>query len=406
MLNYAYPETSYDQCLKCNACVVNCPVSNATLEFGGPKHMGPELKRLIENQEYIDDKRIEFCTLCGNCDMSCPENVHVSTLTAFARAAYTEKNGSKLRDLILSNAELVGKAASAFAPITNVAMKTKPIRLVMEGVLGIPADRLFPKYRFKNFNRTYKKKTANTKRKVAYYVGCYATYNAPQVAEAFVKVMEYNGIEVVKPDQKCCGVPMFANGRMKQALNNAEFNVNSLLEYTRKGYDVVLTCTSCTTALKKEYIHYLQSEGAYELAEHVYDADEYLRMLHEEGELNTEFAPMNVKAGYYKSCHMKAQGIGTPAMDVLQLIPGYEIQDVAAGCCGQCGTYGFKKEKYDVSIAIGKPMAEAVEEVDGEYTITECGMCKNALDQLTTKPVRHPMEILLEAYEKGEALQA
>lgn len=401
MHNLSYPEPSFDQCIKCNACVVDCPVSNVSLDFGGPKHMGPELKRLIENNEYIDDSRIDLCTLCGNCDLSCPENVQVSTLNAFAKAARNEITGSKFRDFVLSNAETVGKLASAFAPITNVALKIKPVRKVMEGVMGIDSERLFPTYKFKNFNRIYNKKTANTKRKVAYYVGCYATYNAPEVAESFVKVMEYNGIEVVKPDQKCCGIPMFANGRMKQGLKNAQYNVNSLLEYTRQGYDVVVTCTSCTLALKKEYIKYLQSEGAHELAEHVYDADEYLRMLHEEGELNTNFAEMNVKVGYYTPCHMKSQGIGSPAMDVLSLIPGYEITDVAAGCCGQCGTYGFKKEKQDVSMPLGKSMAEAVEEVNGEYTVTECGMCKNSLDQHTNKKVIHPMRILAEAYEKA-----
>lgn len=400
MHHFNYPESTFDQCLKCNACIVNCPVSNATLDFGGPKHLGPELKRLIENQAVIDDHRIELCTLCGNCDLSCPENVHVSTLTAFAKAVHAEKEGTKFRDFVLSNAELVGKVASTFAPITNIAMKMKPVRLVMEGVMGIPAERQFPKYRFNNFNKRYKKKTANTKRKVAYYVGCYATYNAPDVADAFVKVMEYNGIEVVKPDQKCCGIPMFANGKMKQGLKNANYNINSLLEYTRQGYDVVVTCTSCTLALKKEYISYLQSEGAYELAEHVYDADEYLRILHAEGEMNTDLEPMNVKAGYYAPCHMKSQGIGNPAMDILELIPGYEIRDVAAGCCGQCGTYGFKKEKYGVSMAIGKPMAEAVADANADYTVTECGMCKNQLDQLTDKKVLHPMQILAEAYDR------
>lgn len=399
MLDFDLFEQTYEKCLKCNACVVNCPVSNTTLDFGGPKHLGPELKRLVNQQPTIDDKRIELCTLCGNCDMSCPENVHVSTLTAYAKAIHSDQSGTKFRDFVLSNAETVGKLASSFGPITNLAMGMKPVRKVMEMVMDIPAERQFPKYRFKNFKRIYHKKTAGTKRKVAYFVGCYATYNAPEVAESFIKVMKYNGIEVAVPDQKCCGVPMFANGQMTQGLKNANYNINSLLEYTRQGYDVVLTCTSCTMALKKEYVSFLKSAGAKELASHVYDADEYLRMLKDSGELNMDLSPMKEKAGYYAPCHMKAQGIGNPAMDILELIPGYEIQDVGAGCCGQCGTFGFKKEKYDVSMRIGKPMAEAVKEVNADYTVTECGMCKNQLDQLTDKVVKHPMQILAEAYD-------
>jgi glycerol-3-phosphate dehydrogenase subunit C len=404
VLELDFNETTFEKCLKCHACVVNCPVANTTLDFGGPKHLGPELKRLMDHQQVIDDKRIELCTLCGNCDISCPENVHVSTLTAYAKAIHSEMSGTKFRDFVLSNAEMVGKLASAFAPVTNIAMAMKPVRKVMEAVMGIPEERQFPKYRFKNFNRIYHKKTAASKRKAAYFVGCYATYNAPEVAESFIKVMQSNGIEVVKPAQKCCGVPMFANGQMKQAMKNANYNIQSLLEYTRQGYDIIVTCTSCTLALKKEYVSFLKTEESKELASHVYDADEYLRMLLVNGELNTNFAPIKVKAGYYAPCHLKAQGIGNPAMDILELIPGYEIQDVGAGCCGQCGTFGFKVEKYDVSVKIGRPMAEAIKEVNADYTVTECGMCKNQLDQLTDKQVKHPMEILAAAYSVPDTI--
>jgi glycerol-3-phosphate dehydrogenase subunit C len=394
-------ETTFEQCLKCHACTVNCPISSSTLDFGGPKHLGPEIRRLITNQELIDDHRIELCTLCGTCDTSCPENVHVSTLTAQAKALHAQQHGTKFRDYILSNAETIGKLASLFAPITNLTMNIRPARKAMQLVLGIEANRQFPVYKFNHFKRRFQKKQATTNRKIAYFVGCYATYNAPEVAEAFVKVMQFNRINVVIPKQKCCGVPMFANGQMKQGIKNASFNINSLLDYTRQGYDIVMTCSSCTLAFKKEYHTYLNTEEVKELAAHVYDADEYLRILHEQGELNVNFGTLNVEAGYFAPCHLKGQGIGNPAIDILELIPGFEIQDLAAGCCGQCGTFGFKEEKYQLSMQLGAEMANTVTELDADYTVTECGMCKNQLDQLTVKPVKHPIEVLLEAYDKA-----
>jgi Fe-S oxidoreductase len=94
--------------------------------------------------------------------------------------------------------------------------------------------------------------------------------------------------------------------------------------------------------------------------------------------------------------------MGSPAMDILELIPEYTVQDLGAGCCGQCGTFGFKKEKYDVSMKLGRAMAQSVEELNADYTVTECGMCKNQLDQLTDKAVKHPMQILAESYERAK----
>ncbi|WP_280768487.1 anaerobic glycerol-3-phosphate dehydrogenase subunit C [Salipaludibacillus daqingensis] len=392
-------EASYDQCLKCHACTVNCPISSVSTEFGGPKQLGPELQRMTQNQGILDDASIELCTLCGTCDRTCPENIHVSSLTAYLKETHAEEVGTKFRDIVLSKAEWVGKLASTFAPVTNATMKLKPARKVMEWIMEIPAERNFPEYRFNNFKRKYKIKESTTERKVAYFAGCYATYNAPDVADSFVKVMEYNGIEVAVPKQNCCGVPMFANGQMKAGKKNAQSNIDSFLSYVDQGYDVVMTCSSCTLAMKKEYPGYMQTEEAQRLAENVYDADEYLRILYEKGELNDSLSALNDKAAYYAPCHMKGQGIGNPAMDMLELIPGYQIEDMAAGCCGQCGTFGFKKEKYSYSMALGDTMVDSKSMAESDYVVTECGMCKNQFDQLTDKEVRHPIQVLRQSYE-------
>jgi len=396
---------AYDKCIKCTACVVSCPVANSTLDFGGPKHLGPELKRLIENREHIDDPSVELCTLCGNCNISCPEGVPVTTYLAQAKALHAEKSGTKLRDKLLSQPELIGKIASPLAPITNSVLNIKPIRKMLQKIIGIPAERLFPKYNYRSFNKKYKQKTAKTKHKVAYFIGCYATYNAPEVAEAFIEVMNYNNIEVAKPDQKCCGIPQLANGQKKQAIKNAYFNVASLLEYVSLGYAIVMTCSSCSLAFKREYPE-LKIAGAVELSQHVYDASEYLRMLAEQGEMNKQLAAIEANAGYFSPCHLKNQGIGNPALDVLELIPNYQIQDLAAGCCGQCGTFGFKEEKYALSLMIGAAMQYSVEELQPDYTVTECGMCKNQLVQLTKQPVKHPMQIMAEAYRSFHLQQS
>jgi glycerol-3-phosphate dehydrogenase subunit C len=399
MPEWSVIDNSFDKCLKCNACTVNCPISGVSLDFGGPKHLGPEFKRLTDNQITVNEPSIELCTLCGTCDRSCPEGVRVSLLTAYGKAVHAENSGINLRDLTLSRAELVGKLASAFAPVTNKVMKIKPARKLMEWTMHIPADRQFPEYKYNHFKKKYKKKEATTERKVAFFSGCYTTYNAPHVGEAFIKVMEYNGIEVALPDQKCCGVPMFANGQMKQGLKNASSNTDSLLSYANEGYDIVTTCSSCASSLKKDYPAFLKTEEAVKVSKNIYGSEEYLRKLYEEGELNMSLASLNEKAGYFSPCHMKGQGVGSPAMDILELIPDYKVEDMDAGCCGQCGTFGFKKEKYPLSMRIGNEVRQTIAESTKDYIVTECGMCKNQLNQLAVDKVKHPIEIIKKSYE-------
>ena len=102
--------------------------------------------------------RIDYCTMCGNCDIACPENVSVFTLNAYSKARHIELNGSNFRDYILQQSEKVGKLASAFAPITNWAMRTKWISENYGRSYEDSCRRKFPEYHFKNFRRIYHKK--------------------------------------------------------------------------------------------------------------------------------------------------------------------------------------------------------------------------------------------------------
>ncbi len=394
--------TTYDMCIKCNTCVVNCPVSKLSIDFAGPKHLGVELRRLTENQEYIYDPSIKICTLCGNCDTYCPEQVDITKMLINSKANITNYYGLKFRDRLLSNAELIGKISSLFASIVNVSLGNSIIRKVMDKVLHIEQKRIFPKYKFSNLRRRYRKKSSYTKRKVVYFIGCYTNYNAPEVADAFIEVMKLNNIEVIIPKQKCCGIPSLANGRIKKAEKYAQYNINNFLKYVRKGYDVVITCSSCSLAFKEKYPSIFNIEGSKELSEKVYDGFEYLMMLYQLGELNTNFLDTKEKASYYTPCHIKSQGIGTPAIDILNLIPNYEINDLAAECCGQCGTFGFKKEYFDLSINMGKSVQKEVNDSNTDYVVTECGMCKNQINQLTNAQVMHPMQVLADSYNKAE----
>lgn len=59
---------------------------------------------------------------------------------------------------------------------------------------------------------------------------------------------------------------------------------------------------------------------------------------------------------YHTPCHLRAQGIGKPSLELLSMIPGFQIEDADAGCCGQSGTYGFEVAKHDIAMAVAEPV--------------------------------------------------
>jgi glycerol-3-phosphate dehydrogenase subunit C len=235
------------------------------------------------------------------------------------------------------------------------------------------------------------------RKKVAYFYGCYINTNEVDVGKATVQVLETNGFEVVLPPQHCCGIPMLGNGDFKGAKKMGLYNVPSFLSAIRSGLDMVFSSTSCGHMIKHEYSHLLNIPGAEEVAKHTFDLFEYLRDLKESNGFNINFKELPLKVGYFAPCHLRTLGIGLPALEILRLIPGLKIDNIEADCCGMGGTFGFKKEKYEISQEIGRDLAEVIDRLNPEIILSDCEGCRMQIRHLTGLKVLHPIQILRDA---------
>jgi glycerol-3-phosphate dehydrogenase subunit C len=235
------------------------------------------------------------------------------------------------------------------------------------------------------------------RKKIGYFYGCYTNTNEVDVAKATVQVLEANGIEVILPPQRCCGIPMLGNGDFKGARKMGLYNVPSLLNTVRSGLDIVFSSTSCGYMIKHEYSRLLSIPGSEEIAQHLFDLFELLANLKESRNLKTNFRQLPSKVAYFAPCHLRSLGIGLPALEILRLIPGLRIDNIEADCCGLGGTFGFKKEKYEISQEIGKDLAEAIDRLKPEIVLSDCEGCRMQIRHLTGLKVLHPVQILRDA---------
>ena len=81
--------------------------------------------------------------------------------------------------------------------------------------------------------------------------------------------------------------------------------------------------------------------------------------MHDRGELKTDFAPIAETVTYHAPCQQQGHGIGKPAMDLMALIPELTVIESDATCCGVAGTYGLKREKYDIAMDVGAGLFRA-----------------------------------------------
>ena len=105
-----------------------------------------------------------------------------------------------------------------------------------------------------------------------------------------------------------------------------------------------------------------------------------------------------LRIAYHQPCHLKAQQIGSPSLELMREIPGVEIIDLAAGCCGMAGTFGMKTGTYDLSMRTGAPLFERIAEVTPALIASECSTCRMQIVQATGIQAVHPVTLLDEAY--------
>jgi glycerol-3-phosphate dehydrogenase subunit C len=392
-----WPKNNSDVCIRCATCMAVCPVSRVTPEFPGPKQAGPGIERFRKPGEPSVDQWIDLCIGCHLCDMVCSSGVNISELNLIAKAKYLDEKGRPFRDWLLTHSYLLGRVGSFSSRLLNPLLKNPRIKWFVEAILRIDRRRELPGYESSTFRQWFRKHPSEGNSRVAYFYGCYTNTNEVDVGKATVQVLEANGFEVTLPPQTCCGIPMLGNGDFKGARKMALANGPSLLNTIRLGSEIIFSSTSCGYMIKHEYSRLLSIPGAEEVAPHLFDVFEFLMNLRESGNLNLNLKEVPLKAAYFAPCHLRALGIGLPAVEILRIVPGLQLDTIEADCCGMGGAFGFKKEKYEISQEIGKDLKEAIDRLRPQIILSDCEACRMQIRHLTGLNVLHPIQILRDA---------
>ncbi|WP_306587150.1 anaerobic glycerol-3-phosphate dehydrogenase subunit GlpC [Hafnia paralvei] len=394
-----HADNSFENCIKCTVCTTYCPVAKVNPNYPGPKQAGPDGERLRLKDPLLYDDALKYCTNCKRCEVACPSDVKIGDIIQRAKANYSQHKPT-LRDAILSHTDLMGTLSTPFAPIVNMTTGLKPVRKLLDKALKIDHRRELPKYSLGTFRHWYKKQAAEQAKfadQVAFFHGCFVNYNHPQLGKDLVSVFNAMGIGVqLLKREKCCGVPLIANGFIEQAKKQARVNAESLTDAViGKGIPVVATSSTCAFTIRDEYPHVLDVDTT-QVREHVELATRYLYRLLDGGrELKLKSTPM--KIAYHTPCHMEKMGWTPYTLASLQMIPGVELTVLDSQCCGIAGTYGFKKENYETSQGIGAGLFRQIEESGVDLVVTDCETCKWQIEMSTSKKCEHPISLLARA---------
>ncbi len=419
------PAEEAARCSGCGDCRVAtapkrmCPVFRATGEEAATPRAKANLLRVLNDPEAATSDEVRaVANLCVNCKMcreECDARVNIPKLMIETKAALQAELGLDRGDWVLARAEGFAAFGSNFAPIVNGLLARRPMRWLLEKLLGVSRHRQLPAFALKNFFRIARgtgltRKGMHPERRtgrVAFFVDVFAAYNDPLIGEATVAVLRHHGIEVyVPPRQVGSGMAALAVGDIDTAREIALRNVRVFADLVREGYRIVCSEPTAALMLSQDYPDLLDDPDTASVAANTVELTTFLGELHTRGRLRTDFRPLNLTLGHHIPCHVKALRTPPAGPRLLSLIPGLRVQMIDVGCSGMAGTWGLKAANLATSLAAGAPVFAEMNRPGILFGSTECSTCRMQLQQGTGKRTLHPVQYLAYAYGLLPAIEA
>jgi Fe-S oxidoreductase len=318
--------------------------------------------------------------------------------------------GVSWRDRWLIKTDTIGSLGSMFAPIANWTLGLRFLRGLIESWVGVHRDRQVLRFSPETFLHWWERRgasqvPASAPRKVAFFGSCMVNYQATDVGKATIQVLEKNGVHVVVPEQRCCGMPSFDIGDAAAIQQAASANVASFLPWVEKGYDIVAPVPSCSLMWKREYPEIVGSDAVRRVAERTFDISEYLMRLKRDGALATDFQQKPGRVAYQVPCHLRDQNIGFKSKELMECA-GAQVE-VIEKCSGHDGAWSAKTEFFPLSMLIAQKAVRAIEQAPADLVASDCPLAGLQLDQAGAmahaggRATRHPIQIVRDAYGLG-----
>jgi Fe-S oxidoreductase len=351
---------------------------------------------------------LDLCLECKACKAECPTNVDMARLKAEVLHRYHREHGLPLRNRMFGHVAELGRWGCRLAPVSNWMMRSRVGRRLGESLLGIDRRRLPPSFAGKTLARRRSSLLADevpddSTPGILLIPDTFANYYEPDVGEAAVALFQRAGRRVAlgPRDLRCCGRPLISNGLLNRAVELATHNVGRLVPWAERGWTIVACEPSCLLTLKDDYPALLRAEGrrrAEAVAAACLTFEEALETALETNgsaeHLGLVASPRRILVQGH--CHQRALVGMAPTLRLLRRIPGAEVVDLDAGCCGMAGSFGYEAEHYEVSRLVGEARLFPTLRSDGpEATVVAPGFsCRLQIGHFTGRVAVHTAQFL------------
>ena len=347
---------------------------------------------------------LDLCLSCKGCKSDCPVGVDVATYKAEFLSHFYEGKRRPLNHYAFGHIDRWTRLAASFPGLANFLTQTPGLREIAKAVVGISMHRQIPAFAGQSFRSWFGKRRSQgnatpAARCVMLWPDTFNNYLHPETAIAAVEVLEAAGYQVTLPrGHVCCGRPLYDFGMLERAKELLLGTLESLETEIAAGTPIVVLEPSCVSVFRDELLNlFPDNDRAHRLSSQVLSLSEFL----ENKAHDFPVPKIGGRALVHGHCHHKSIMKMTDEEAVLRRMD-IDYQMPAPGCCGMAGAFGFEKEKYDVSLAIGElELLPAVRNAPSDWLIVADGFsCREQIRQCTGRDALHLAEVVRMALRK------
>jgi Fe-S oxidoreductase len=392
-----------------------CPSYMVTLEeehsTRGRAHMLFEvLQGEVVHDAWKDEhvkKALDLCLSCKACKSECPTNVDVATYKAEFLAHYYEGRRRPLHAYAFGMIDCWAQLGSIAPLAANFFSQVPGFRHLLQGALHLAPQRRVPQFARSTFQHWARKNrvpglgentepasaAAAHKGEVILWADTFNNYFHPGTSRAALEVLQAAGFKVTVPQiHLCCGRPLYDFGMLERAKEYLERIMGALSVQIMAGIPIVVLEPSCASVFRDELRNlFPMDQRATRLRNQTFLLSEFLEH-HAPG---YEAPQLGRKVLLHGHCHHKSIMKLSDEESLLRKM-GADLQSMDSGCCGMAGPFGFERDKYAVSQAVGeRVLLPAVRNAPADALIVSDGFsCREQILQATGRRALHLAEAM------------
>jgi FAD/FMN-containing dehydrogenase/Fe-S oxidoreductase len=377
----------------------------------------PTTDKVFDQKEILES--LDLCLSCKACKSECPSNVDMARYKAEFMQHYYDVKGVSFRSYMIARMADVQRLGSLMPLVYNFFACNRLTSSIIKKILRFSANRSIPKLSrttLRQYAKSLSSKKSiekeNARQSKGYAKGVvflfadeFTNYNEAEVGVAFIELMNELGYRVIVPNHKESGRAAMSKGLLRRAKKFANQNVSLLKDLITPETPLVGIEPSAILSFRDEYPALVDSElreAAQELSKCALLYDEFIMREVEKGNISADsFTNEAKKIILHGHCHQKALASVEPSAAMLSLPQNYTVETLPTGCCGMAGAFGYEKEHYDVSIAVGNqtlfPLINAATTASETIISAPGTSCRQQILDGTGRIAKHPVVILREA---------